>query len=424
MARQMQRLHKGSIGYGKRSALHFGLILFFWGAVCVTSSAKTRLVGKDKASCPNAQYNTIAAAVTAAAAGDVINICPALYPEQLVITTPLTLRGVPVNVNGNEVKRVLIQPSPMQDLQGLPVEAVITVMNTGGVSIENLAIDASQNSVPGCTPQLADIHFYNASGRVANNALFGAQLANPQNCKAVFPGNGFGVLVDSNSPGPFYVTVEHNSIHDFTKDGVQAINAGVTVEVEGNRISGVGPSIPLQFGIFIANGAVGQINRNIIAEGPCGALSANDCFNARSEGVTLRAVGDNTVVDHNVITDAQSGIFINGANNAQITHNLISNIDILDGIDIQGTASGFFTNSLIDGNTIFNVTPLANQGCGIFENSGTGVAGNTISHTTVNDAYCGVAFVTADSVGSGAYHNTLFTEVNADTFSFPPPVEP
>ena len=55
----------------------------------------------------------------------------------------------------------------MQDIQDLPVEAVITVMNTWGVTIEDLAIDASQNSVQGCTPQLADIHFYNASGRVS-----------------------------------------------------------------------------------------------------------------------------------------------------------------------------------------------------------------------------------------------------------------
>ena len=327
------------------------------------------------------------------------------------------------NVAGNEVNRVLLQPS-LQDIQDLPVEAVITVMNTWGVSIENLAIDASRNSVQGCTPQLADIHFHNASGRVDDDALFGAQLANPQNCVAIFPGNGFGVLVDSDKPGPFYVAVENNSIHDFTKDGVQAINAGVTARVEGNRIAGVGPSIAFQFGVFIANGAVGLINGNIITEGPCGSLSSANCLNARSEGVTLKSFGDGTVVSHNVITHAQSGIFINGGNDARISDNFISDIDSLDGIDIQGTASGFFTNSRINNNTIFNVTPLTNEGCGVFEYSGTGIAGNTISHTTVNDAYCGVGFVTADHAEPGDYHNTLFTDVNTDTFSYPPPTEP
>ena len=130
-----------------------------------------------------------------------------------------------------------------------------------------------------------------------------------------------------------------------------------------------------------------------------------DCLKVRSEGVTLRAVGDGTVVDHNTITRAQSGIFINGANDARITNNLIGNIDVLDGIDIQGTASGFFT-CLIDDNTIFNIGPTPfsspfNFSCGVSEFSGTGVSGNTISHTTVNDPNCGVAFVTADRVESG-----------------------
>ncbi|HXW91084.1 MAG TPA: hypothetical protein VEK33_11105, partial [Terriglobales bacterium] len=159
---------------------HIGLAVLFIGTVCATSSAGTRIVGKPNTSCPNAQYTTITAAVNVAAAGDVIEICPALYAEQLIITKPLTLRGI--SVDDTEltppvtVKRVLVQPSPLQDLEGLPVEAVITVMNTSGVTIENLAIDASNNSVSGCTPQLADVHFFNASGSVANSALSGAQL--------------------------------------------------------------------------------------------------------------------------------------------------------------------------------------------------------------------------------------------------------
>jgi nitrous oxidase accessory protein NosD len=249
--------------------MHMKYVSFALGmlvSVCVIAHAgeTTLTVGKPNTDCPNAEYTTIAAAVIAAAPGDIIEICPALYPEQLVISKPLTLRGVRDNVAGNEVNRVLLQP-----------------------------------------------------------------------CVEILPGNGFGVLVDSDKPGPFYVAVENNSIHDFTKDGVQAINAGVTAKVEGNRIAGVGPSIAFQFGVFIANGAVGLINGNIITEGPCGSLSPANCLNARSEGVTLKSFGDGTVVSHNVITHAQSGIFINGGNDARISDNFISDIDSLDGIDIQ-----------------------------------------------------------------------------------------
>ena len=123
---------------------------YFWGTMTVGvsilllgtwCSASTLIVGKPNTACPNAQYTTITAAVNAAAPGDEIKICPALYPEQLIITKALTLRGVltPVNISSflpccNEVKRVSLQPS-LQDLQGLPFEAVITVMNTARTSL-------------------------------------------------------------------------------------------------------------------------------------------------------------------------------------------------------------------------------------------------------------------------------------------------
>jgi hypothetical protein len=308
-------------------------------------------------------------------------------------------------------------------------------METQGVDIQNLAIDASNNTVSGCSPGVASIHFSNSSGRVANNAIFGGHLANPLSCTSLPFGNGFGVLVDGNLPGPFQVSVNQNSIHDYTANGVQVNGKGTTItaEIYRNTISGVGPSSGIfQFAIFVLNGAVGQISHNVITEGLCGTLSSADCIGVRSEGVTLRAVGDGTVVDSNVITNAQSGIFINGGNNLRITNNQISNIDAMSGMDIQGTASGFFTNSVIDGNTIFNVGPIDadasndEEGCGINEYSGTGVSGNTILHTTVNDAYCGVASVTADHVEWSVFNNTLYTELNSDSYptTYPPAVEP
>jgi hypothetical protein len=144
------------------------------------------------------------------------------------------------------------------------------------------------------------------------------------------------------------------------------------------------------------------------------------CLRARSVGITLSAIGDGSVVDHNVISDAQSGIEISG-NNVRVTNNLISDIDLFDGIDL-----GLVSNSLIDGNTIFNVTPLTNESCGIYEISGADIVGNTISNTTVNDAYCGVLYITVDQVGPGNYYNTLYTTLNGDLLpsGFPPPSEP
>jgi nitrous oxidase accessory protein NosD len=407
-----------------------GLTLLFLAVACLPSSAATRVVGKPNTACPHAQYTTITAAVNAADPGDVIEICPALYPEQLVITKPLVLRGIATHVDitqfvpcCNLVDRVLLQPA-LTDLQALPFESVITVMNTHDVTIDNLAIDASQNTVASCDIALSAVHFFNASGRLKNSAVFGAQLSNPQNC-ATFFGNGFGVVVDSTDPGPFHVTIRDNSIHDYQRDGIEVSNAGVGVEVEGNNISGLGPASGVnQFGIFLLNGAVGEVEGNVITEGLCGTLSGADCVNLRSEGVVLRSVGDGVVVDHNVINHVQSGIFLNAVNRARITNNLVGNIDLLDGIDMQGTS-----NSLVDGNTVFNATPLQNESEGVFEAFGPGSAGgveanNVISNNTVNDAYSGVVFVSTSHLSGNRYFNVLYPELINNGTSGPPPTEP
>src|SRR5579863_4936545 len=260
-----------------------------------TAPGHTRLiVGKPNTGCPGAQYTTITAAVNAASSGDVIEICPALYAEQVTVTKPLTLRGI--GVNG--IKRVLVQPSSMVPVVGadgavggLPLEAVITVMNTHHVAVENLALDAGNNNVTGCSTLVAGIHYYNSSGEIKDNAIFGAEVTGCTGTAGFFPGNGFGVQVDADQPGDFDVCVNHNSIHNFTRDGIQVIGAGVTARIEGNVIAGTGPASGVfQFGVFVLNGAVGLVNRNIIHEGLCGALSPSDCLAVRSEGVTLRAV--------------------------------------------------------------------------------------------------------------------------------------
>ena len=410
-------------------AIYNGLFVLL--AACSWSHAAILTVAKNPSACPHATYTTIGAAVTAAAAGDTINICPALYAEQLIITRPVTLHGLAEN----GINRVLLQPATMTNLGVLPYQAVISVVNAKNVTIDGLAIDASHNTVNGCTVSLAGIHFYNSSGRVTNNAIFGAQLSNPLSCKTLFPGNGFGVEVDAaaGQAGPFSVSVNGNSIHDFNRNGVLATGAGVTAEISGNTIAGVGPSTGyFQFGVFIANGAVGQVTRNTISQGNCGNISFTDCVNVRSEGVVFRAVGDGSLVDFNFITNAQSGIFLNGGNKVRVIGNVIMNIDGLDGITIQGTAAGHFTNSIISENTITHVFPISSYAstnytsCGINEYSGTGVAMNILANNTVNDAYCGVAYVTADHVVSGTYLNTLYATLNEDMYptAFPPAIEP
>jgi hypothetical protein len=51
---------------------------------------------------------------------------------------------------------------------------------------------------------------------------------------------------------------------------------------------------------------------------------------------------------------------------------------------------------------------------------------NLITNNSINDAYCGVAYVTGDQVYSGVYSNVLYATLNEDLYptTFPPAVEP
>jgi parallel beta-helix repeat protein len=405
-----------------------GYTLMLLAGCCPAGWGKTWTVGKAGAPCanPTPDYASIAAAINGAAAGDEIDICPALYPEQLMITKALTLRGIGDQGTG----RALIQPTVLVPVAGLGSIAVITVMGTSNVTIENLAIDASYNTVAGCTPALAGIHFYDSSGVVDSDAISGAALSNPLGCTTLFPGNGLGVEADQDSTttATFSITVRNTSIHEFGRNAILVNGSGQMADIENNSIVGIGPSTGVnQFGIFLANGALGQVTGNYITQGNCGTIDIEDCYSLRSEGVVLRSVGDGVLVDSNIISNVQSGVFVNGATNPRVINNVVSNVDALSAIHIQGSVTGLYLN-----NRVYHVGPFTTdtsedeEGCGLNSVSGTNNSANVIQGNWVNDAYCGVAYVTSDVVFSNIYLNTLYETLNGDNYpdTFPAPTEP
>ena len=410
----------------KRRIQWFAITLAALTVCCPAAWSKTLTVGKPNTPCPSADYSTITDAINAAQSSDVIKICPALYPEQLLITKPLTLAGI--SVEG--VDRVLIQPTSLIPLGGLGSIAVISVVNTSNVTISNLAIDAGNNTVSGCSVSLAGIHFYNASGVVDGDAIFGARLSNPLSCTVLFPGNGFGVQADQSAGllTSFKITVQNSSIHDFGRNGILVTGSSEKADINGNSITGIGPIAGVnQFGVFLANGATGRVTGNNITQASCRAIPILNCFALRSEGVVLRAVGDGVRVAGNVINNVQAGVFVNGATNVQVMDNVISNVDALNAIHIQQSVSGSFV-----GNRIFHVGPITmdasatEAGCGLNDLSGVGNSGNHIIANSVNDAYCGVAYVTGDRVEANVFMNTLYETLNGDDYpsAFPPALEP
>ena len=133
------------------------------------------------------------------------------------------------------------------------------------------------------------------------------------------------------------------------------------------------------------------------------------------------------LVAGNVINNVQAGIFVNGATNTWVANNIISNVDALDGIHIQNSSGGLFT-----GNRVLHVGPFTTDtsndeaGCGINDITGSGSAFNKIFDNWINDAYCGVGYISSDKVSGNIFLNTLYETLNGDNYpsGFPPPVEP
>jgi parallel beta-helix repeat protein len=390
---------------------------------CPSMRANTLIVGQAGTPCPSAAYNTITAAINAALPGDTIQICPALYNEQLLITKPLTLEGI----SQQGVGRVLVQPAAFTDtvlpapVGDLGLMAAISVVNASGVSIVNLAIDASKNTVAGCTPGLAGIHFYNASGSVEGDAIFGTGLSSQVSCTTLFPGNGAGVQSDQSDTNSHQIIVLNTSIHDFGRNGVLVNGAGETAYISSNSIQGIGPSTGVnQFGIFLANGATGEVTANTITQGNCGSIASTACVNQRSEGVVLRATGNDVLIQGNVISNVQYGIFVNGATTPIVTGNIIDNVDF-NGVQIQASVTGAYS-----ANRISHILP--GGPCGLADIAASGSSQNQFNYNWVNDADCGIGYLAGDTVGTGnLFFNTLYQTLELDDYTttpLPPPTEP
>lgn len=69
---------------------YFALLALVLVLAAQPLAAATFYVG----SCKAGSFGTISAAVAAVPAGSIVNVCPGTYPEQVVISQALTLKGM------------------------------------------------------------------------------------------------------------------------------------------------------------------------------------------------------------------------------------------------------------------------------------------------------------------------------------------
>lgn len=285
------------------------------------------VVGTNPAQCPGAQFSTIQAAVNAASAGTIIRICAGTYPEQVSITKPLSLHGE----NG-----VVIQPSNVTanatgSASGQAIAAIILVQDATDVDIRGVTVDGTNNGITECSPDLIGVLYQNASGEVRRVAVRNVKLgASLNGCQS-----GLAILVQSGAGGTSVVDIEDSSIHDYQKNGITANEVGTQVKIEGNVVTGVGPTTgAAQNGIQIGFGAGGSITRNTVANhiwSPC--VSLQSCQFTADDILVYQS--DNVTVGQNAVGISQTGIAIS-ANHARVQGNHVFDSLVFDGVELLG----------------------------------------------------------------------------------------
>lgn len=347
----------------------------------------TILVDDDKVQCPTAAYTTIQAAVNAAASGDVIRVCTGTYQEQVVINKPLSLEAQ----NGVVVIPSDVVANTAGLFGGSPIAAIILVQNAENVNLEGLTVDGGANGLTGCGPTLIGILYQDSSGAIRHNFVRQVRLG------SALPGcqSGLAIDVESSSSGQSNVTIEHNSVDGYQKNGITADEAGTKVFVNENAVTGLGPTTgAAQNGIQIGFGAQGRVTNNSVADNiysPCESV-ANCPSNAA--GILIYQ-SDGVRVEGNTVGSNQVGIFV-AANNGNIGGNTIFHSVALDGIALVGDGNSVSSNNIsgsddagvyIQGN---NNTVSGNEfigaAFGIFKisgSTGTNLGGNLYFATVV-----------------------------------------
>jgi hypothetical protein len=348
-----------------------------WRALANT----TYVVGPSTCLPGKVHFSNIQSAVSSVPAGSNVNVCPGTYPEQVVITEPLTLTGV---TDGTGDAAVITVPPAGLVANGThstlgPVAVQLLVQNTVLVTVGNLTIDGTG---AGCVPGAARV--------------FGMEFY------------FVGTPVDGTSGGKIQNVVVRNELDTCTlTDGIEVDNSYVTIsnnEVHDIDITPIG-----------SRG--GQVN-----------IANNNIQNALNGVVVSTSTAANTVTGNTISNLGPSvgfttsvGLWLDSSN-ATVTKNTVSNAPAGYGVYLPSSTSGtnVNTNKLNDtyialylvnstSNTLVQTNTVARTTYGVADLSFGG--GNIITKNTVNESYYGVytGGPTTDTITPNTFFNVVVT---------------
>jgi nitrous oxidase accessory protein NosD len=266
------------------------------------SAASTLVVDDDGANCPDAAYTSIQAAVTAASAGDAIQVCAGTYNELVNVNKQLTLLGAQAGVDGRALART-----------GLPATEAVVQGNAGTTSFY---VTANDVVIDGFTVQGATNTNQFGAGIVLGAGTSGAHVVNN-----IIQNNLVGIFL-ANAAGGNPALIQHNLIRNNTQPGPAG---GHGIYADQFTSGGAVVNVSIDGNTFVGN-TWGLGISNTGASAYSGLSIQNNGFTGNSRGMYFFGI-ELTTINNNVITgNVRYGIgFFDNVNTTLVECNSIQN---------------------------------------------------------------------------------------------------
>src|SRR6516164_9746760 len=127
--------------------------------VVPTALASTVVVGTCLAHLQT--YSTISQAISSVPSSSIILVCPGSYAEQVTITQPLTLKGVPSANTSNPT--IVVPAGGLTKSVTMYFQVLVQGTESGNVNISNLAVDGSSSANKNLNGWIEGIYYQNSS---------------------------------------------------------------------------------------------------------------------------------------------------------------------------------------------------------------------------------------------------------------------
>jgi hypothetical protein len=307
-----------------------------------STSGNMLIVDDDLLNCPNAQFTSIQAAVTAAPPGAKIKVCPGTYVEQ--VTIPMGKDGLTLFSEGY-LQAIIKAPAAM-----LPPKAIVRIQGAHDVTLRHFTITG-----PGGGP--CDSIEYGVridsggSGVITDNHITQIRDTPFSGCQ-----NGVGVLVGRNAQSTSGSgSVVHNLIDNYQKGGivVDGLLSGPSshADVAYNEVVGIGPTpVIAQNGIQVSRGAIADVHHNDVHD------NIYSPGTVTGEGILTFDVHSSQVrVHHNDVYRNSDGIGLYTTTNIEVGWNRSHDNAPYDGLFADtDTANNVIEHNLLKNNTGFD----------------------------------------------------------------------